>query len=96
ISNSLQAIEGSNGIGNITVKCFKRRNRIIIEISDTGPGIPKEIRNSIFEPFFTTRKEGNGLGLATSEKIIKLSGGSIILKETSEKGTVFQIVLPVE
>ncbi|MDX9805509.1 MAG: ATP-binding protein [bacterium] len=96
ISNSLQAIEGSNGIGNITVKCFKRRNRIIIEISDTGPGIPKEIRNSIFEPFFTTRKEGNGLGLATSEKIIKLSGGSVILKETSEKGTVFQIVLPVE
>ncbi len=96
ISNSLQAIESVDSKGDVSVKCFKRRSRLIIEISDTGPGIPKEIRNSIFEPFFTTRKEGNGLGLATSEKIIKLSGGSIILKETSEKETVFQITLPVE
>ncbi|MGI6395051.1 MAG: sensor histidine kinase [bacterium] len=95
LNNSFQAIEASGKRGSVTVKCFKRKNRVLIEIADTGPGIPEEIASSIFEPFFTTKKEGNGLGLATSEKIVKLSGGQIVLKETSKKGTTFQITLPI-
>jgi len=65
ISNSLQAIERSDKNGKVKVSAFRKRNRIVIEVADTGPGIPDEHRSSIFEPFYTTRKEGNGLGLAT-------------------------------
>lgn len=94
ISNSLQAIERSGNPGKVDIHSYKKRSKIILEVSDTGPGIPEEHIISIFEPFYTTRKKGNGLGLATAEKIVKLSGGTITLKETSEKGTTFQIVLP--
>jgi len=94
INNSLQAINRSEKDGSVTVTVKKSRTRITIIVSDTGPGIPKEHRSSIFEPFYTTRKEGNGLGLATCEKIVKLIGGTIKLRETSPKGTVFVVVLP--
>lgn len=96
INNSLQAIQRNSGIGNVKVTVSFKRKMIIAEIADSGPGIPDEHKNSIFEPFYTTRKDGNGLGLATCEKIAKINGGSISLKETSPKGTVFQIILPVE
>lgn len=95
INNSLQAIERSGKAGTVTVTVKKTRTRITIIIADTGPGIPPEHRDSVFEPFYTTRKDGNGLGLATCEKIVKLSGGTIRLKDTSEKGTTFEIVIPV-
>ena len=95
INNSLQAIERSGKDGSVTVSVKKTRTRLIIIISDSGPGIPEEHRASIFEPFYTTRKDGNGLGLATCEKIVKLSGGTIKLKETSAKGTTFEIILPI-
>ena len=96
INNSLQAIQRNNGSGNVKVTVLFKRKRIIAEVADTGPGIPDEHKNSMFEPFYTTRKDGNGLGLATCEKIAKISGGTISLKETSPKGTTFQIILPVE
>ncbi|HNW82075.1 MAG TPA: HAMP domain-containing sensor histidine kinase [bacterium] len=96
INNSIQAIQRNEGTGNVKVTVSFKRKRIIAEIADTGPGIPEEHINSIFEPFYTTRKDGNGLGLATCEKIAKINGGTISLKETSPKGTVFQIILPVE
>lgn len=95
INNSLQAIDRSEKDGSVTVTVKKTRTKVTIIISDTGPGIPEEHRASVFEPFYTTRKDGNGLGLATCEKIVKLSGGTIKLKDTSEKGTTFEIVLPV-
>ena len=96
VNNSLQALEKTDRIGRIKVSAVKKRKKLIVEVSDNGPGIPPEHQNSIFEPFYTTKKNGNGLGLATCEKIVKLSGGSITLRETSPNGTVFQIVFPVE
>lgn len=96
VNNSLQALEKVDRVGRIRVSAVKKRRKLLIEVSDNGPGIPPEHRNSIFEPFYTTKKNGNGLGLATCEKIIRLSGGSITLKETTPNGTVFQIVFPIE
>ena len=96
VNNSLQALEKTDRIGRIRVSAFKKRRKLLIEVSDNGPGIPPEHQNSIFEPFYTTKKNGNGLGLATCEKIVRLSGGSITLKETTPNGTVFQIVFPIE
>ncbi len=94
ITNSLQAIERKGGHGTVEISAATLKNNLIFEVSDDGPGIDPEHKDSVFEAFYTTRKDGNGLGLATCEKITKISGGKIILKSTSEKGTTFQVILP--
>jgi two-component system NtrC family sensor kinase len=68
----------------------------LIEISDTGPGIPKELVGKIFDPFFTTKKanEGTGLGLSISYSIIEKLGGQITVASEATRGTTFTIRLP--
>lgn len=67
---------------------------ICITVADDGPGIPPDALPSIFNPFFTTRKEGSGLGLATSYAIIKKHGGHIEAMASREGGASFVIYLP--
>ena len=96
VNNSLQALEKVDRVGRVRVTVAKKRKKLLVEVADNGPGIPPEHKDSIFEPFYTTKKNGNGLRLATCEKIVRLSGGSIILSETSPAGTVFHITFPIE
>ena len=69
----------------------------LIEVSDTGPGIPPDILPKVFEPFFTTKPlgEGTGLGLSTVHGIINQAGGHILIDSASGKGATFRIFLPV-
>ncbi len=69
--------------------------RVRIEVEDTGPGIPDEIRKKIFQPFFTTRTEGTGLGLATCLKNVQYHGGSIDVRSEVGVGTTFTITIPL-
>ena len=69
-------------------------NYLKITINDTGTGIPPQHLSRIFDPYFTTKKEGSGLGLATSFSIIKKHGGIIDVVSTVNQGTTFTIFLP--
>ena len=69
---------------------------VLVHVSDTGMGIPEEVREKIFEPFFTTKEfgQGTGLGLSTVMAIVKSHGGSIHLETAPGKGTSFTIAFP--
>ena len=68
---------------------------ITIEISDTGSGIPEDIKDKIFEPLFTTKQKGTGLGLVSCRNIIEQHGGKIWAEsEAGKGGTTMSITLP--
>jgi two-component system, cell cycle sensor histidine kinase and response regulator CckA len=69
---------------------------VLIEVSDTGTGIPKDLQAKIFEPFFSTKEvgEGTGLGLSTVYGIIKQTGGYVFVKSDPDEGALFSIYLP--
>lgn len=69
---------------------------VAVEVSDNGPGIPPEIKESIFQPFFTTKPpgEGTGLGLSLSKRIVDEHNGKITVDSTIGEGTTFRVVLP--
>lgn len=68
---------------------------VVLEVSDTGMGIPKEILKRIFEPFFSTKAAGRGLGLATAFGIVDTHNGAIAISSEVGKGTTFRIWLPI-
>jgi signal transduction histidine kinase len=68
---------------------------IALDVTDTGVGMPEEVRSRIFDAFFSTRAEGSGLGLPTTRKIVEAHGGSIDVRSEPGKGSQFTIRLPV-
>jgi two-component system, cell cycle sensor histidine kinase and response regulator CckA len=67
---------------------------VLLEISDNGSGMQRDVLDHIFDPLFTTKRTGTGLGLAVAQQIIRRQGGSISAESTPGKGTTFHIVLP--
>jgi signal transduction histidine kinase len=72
-----------------------REGRILIRVSDSGPGIPPAIRERIFDPFYTTRKDGYGIGLSFSRKVIEDHGGTLTADASEWGGAEFRIELPL-
>jgi PAS domain S-box-containing protein len=96
IQNSVESmLQGGSLILRAQKAADPEGNFLNIFLSDTGHGIPDEIKNKIFLPFFTTKEKGTGLGLAIVHKIIISHNGSISV-ESSEKGTTFKIRLPLQ
>lgn len=71
---------------------------VLLEVTDTGCGIPEDIRDKVFDPFFTTKKvgEGTGLGLSTVQVIVKNHGGSVHFESEAGKGSTFRVRLPAD
>ena len=91
------AMESINTDGSIMISSrWEDRARICIEIRDTGGGLsPEEIKH-IFEPDYTTKEKGLGLGLTIAHEIIIGHGGEIKVQSRKDKGTVFEILLPIK
>jgi PAS domain S-box-containing protein len=67
---------------------------VVIDVADTGKGIPPEIQKRLFDPFFTTKETGTGLGLPIAARIVERHGGIIRYETQPNRGTTFSIVLP--
>jgi PAS domain S-box-containing protein len=99
--NASDAIEEKSRTGDphgqITLRTRRSDKGVVIEVQDTGTGIPDRIRPRLFEPFFTTKEagKGTGMGLAISKNIIEQSGGDLRIGQTGESGTAFEILLPL-
>jgi signal transduction histidine kinase/ActR/RegA family two-component response regulator len=97
--NAAQAIpEGHAGEHLVRARAFTGPDgAAVVEISDTGSGIPRELLPRLFEPFFTTRAEGvgTGLGLAIAHAIVTAAGGRIEVESEVGHGSTFRVVLPV-
>lgn len=90
----INAIEAIQGKGEIEITVSEEKNRISLEIKDTGIGIGKEMLDRIFEPNFSTKDMGTGLGLPISKKIIEEHRGSIHASSKEKEGTQIIIELP--
>ncbi len=88
------AAQAMGGTGRVTITLAEREGVARIDVRDTGPGIPAEIREQVFEPFFTTKARGGGLGLPIARRTAELHGGSLTLDCPSEGGTVITMTLP--
>ena len=97
LNNALDAID-TNGLIRIKTRHMPEYGQIAVEISDNGPGIPKEYLNKIFDPFFTTKEvgKGTGLGLSISCNIVENLGGRMMVASQEGEGTTFTIYHPVK
>jgi signal transduction histidine kinase len=92
----LNAADAMNGEGTVTISCTLDERRVLIAFTDSGPGVPPELRRKIFDPFFTTKPPGHGtgLGLAISRSILETFGGGLDLVSEGGPGATFVVSLP--
>jgi signal transduction histidine kinase len=99
VQNAADSMEGG---GTITLRARRDRRRlangeadvVVLEVTDTGKGIPPEVEARLFDPFFTTKDSGTGLGLSIASRIIEKQGGALQYRTEVNRGTTFGIVLP--
>lgn len=96
VTNAANAMKKTNGSKIIKIGSFSENNTLFIEISDSGPGVPLELKEKIFDPFFTTYEDGSGIGLNIVQRIVADHNGSIALDTSEWGGAEFRIELPIE
>ena len=96
----MNAADAMNGKGKLTItaRYDHDASMFIVKISDTGPGIPEQLRDRVFDIFFTSKPvgRGTGLGLSISQNIVKLHGGNIFFECPPQCGTTFVVELPLK
>jgi two-component system sensor histidine kinase HydH len=81
--------------GKLSLRALLENDHLVVEVADTGAGIPPEVRKNLFKPYFSTKTQGTGMGLALTEKLIGQHGGQVGF-ESGTQGTTFRITLPLE
>lgn len=96
ITNAAEAMRDTPGTKRIGVSTRVEKGRIIVRVDDSGPGVPKHLRNKVFDPFYTTKSDSTGIGLSICQRIISDHGGVLRVAESPWGGAEFIIELPVE
>ncbi|MDB5319995.1 MAG: multi-sensor signal transduction histidine kinase [Phycisphaerales bacterium] len=81
--------------GSITLRIARDEHYGILDLTDTGPGIPQEMQARLFKPFQTSKKDGHGIGLALVKRFVDNFGGSVTVESELGKGTTFHLKLPL-
>lgn len=92
----LNAFAATDSGGRVEVSTRSEHDKVIVQVKDTGRGIPERIRNKIFDLYFTTKKDGGGIGLAVCQNIIKVHDGRIDFESVEGEGTIFTILIPIK
>jgi signal transduction histidine kinase len=92
----LNAFAATDAGGRVEISTSSELDRVIVQVKDTGRGIPELVRNKIFDLYFTTKKDGGGVGLAVCQNIIKAHDGRLDFESVEGEGTIFTILLPVK
>ncbi|MBW2285283.1 MAG: PAS domain S-box protein [Deltaproteobacteria bacterium] len=97
VANAIYAVKEKQTGGRITLKTLKSGSDLLVEVADTGPGIPEEVRDKIFDIFFTTKPsgKGTGLGIPICLNILKKLGGDMAVDSEVGVGTTFTVRLPM-
>ena len=96
INNAITAVKAVDKKRIIGVNTRQSRNDIIVEVFDSGEGIPEQLYTRIFDPFFTTKKSGTGIGLSICQRIITDHGGTLTIARSAHGGAQINIRLPIE
>ncbi|QCM09617.1 two-component sensor histidine kinase [Agrobacterium tumefaciens] len=94
LRNALDSLGSSEERGAITATLSRQGDFAVLEVTDNGPGVAPELRDRLFTPFATTKKNGMGLGLALSQRLVERADGEILYVDR-ENGALFRVVLPV-
>ena len=96
ISNSLEAMDGMDDARELLVRTSLKGSRmILIEVKDSGCGIPEQNMSQLFTHFFTSKPDGLGMGLSISRSIVETHGGRLEVKNNSDRGATFYFTLPL-
>jgi len=90
-TNAIQAMPKG---GKLTIKASQEANMVSITVSDTGVGIPDEVKPKIFQPLMTTKSKGQGFGLAVVKRLVEAQGGKISFESKVGQGTQFKLSFP--
>lgn len=93
LRNAAEAV-AQKGRGHVVLRSRRLGDRVMIDVTDDGPGIEASVLPRLFDPFFSTKKHGSGLGLALTQEIVRDHGGEITVETEWKRGATFSISLP--
>ncbi len=96
INNASESMKTIDDEKIIEITSYLENNRIIVRVSDSGPGIPNDIQDEVFDPFYSTKNGSTGIGLSICHRIITDHGGLLTLSKSKWDGAMFTIELPIE
>jgi signal transduction histidine kinase len=91
VSNAVQSMP--NG-GKLVINAYKKASDVVIEVADTGVGVPEALKKKLFTPMFTTKAKGQGFGLPVIKRMTEALGGTVTFESREGKGTTFIVRLP--
>jgi PAS domain S-box-containing protein len=96
IGNAIEALKDDRPEKRLRVVSRKVNGYVVIDIADSGPGVPEALRDKIFDPFYTTRSDGSGIGLSLCQRLVADHGGNISISNSEWGGAEFSIRIPTE